>query len=211
MAQKGMRHFSILLFPTLMFMLFAAGCAGFPLPFTEKRAFDLPIESTRTEKNSDCTSLTHLNSVAGAWELQHLKYIRTKDDAEAIPVESLVISLGPGCKDRWRNLAIPDIKTELFGDIQTIADSSKLRELGGVSFTMSDVSTMSGIEASLHLRTQKNGPDHRLVAIYRLEDDKVIHYNYSGTDDVDGKSRRWPIEEFFGALFGTAVKFVPGQ
>lgn len=206
MAQKGLRHLSIFLL-----LLIGTGCAGFPLPFTEKRAFDFPIESSRTAKNSDCTTLENLNAIASAWEQQHLKYIRTKDDSDAIPVESLIGSLGEECKTRWNRLGVPEIKTELFGDIQTIADSSKLRELGGVSFTMSDVSTMSGIEASLHLRTQKNGPDHRLVAIYRLEDDKVIHYNYSGTDDVDGKSRRWPIEEFFGALFGTAVKFVPGQ
>lgn len=203
MAQKGMRLTAILC------LVLLTGCAGFGLPFTERRAFDFPIESSRSERNSDCTTLTHLNAVSAAWEQQHLKYIRTKDETDAIPVESLIISLGEGCKERWRNLAIPDIKTELFGDIQTISDSSKLRELGGVLFTMKDVSTLSGIEATMHIRARSSGPDRRLVAIYRLADDRVIHFNYSGTDNVDGRSRRWPIEEFFGAAFGVGVKAIP--
>lgn len=192
-----------------LLLLIVAGCAGMPLPFTEKRAFDWPIESSRKATNADCTTLERLNTVAAAWEQQHLTYIRTKEDTEAILVHDLVDSLGPECAKRFNRLPIPDIKTELFGDIQTIADSSKLRELGGVAFTYGDVSSHSGIELSLHLRTHRKGPDHRLVAIYRLKDNRVIHYNYSGTDNVDGKSRRWPIEDFFGALFGTAAKATP--
>lgn len=194
------------MFALIMFSILFLGCAGFPLPFTEYRALDMRVESERIATNVDCTSLTHLNSVAAAWEGQHLKYIRSQDDTTAIDVQLLVSSLGEKCRARFKTLSIPDIKNELFGDIQTIADSSKLRELGGVSFDYEDVSTRSGIEVSLHLRQHSRGPSHRLVAIYRLADNKVIHYNYSGTNNVDSKRRRWPIDEFFRALVGTGMK-----
>jgi len=204
MSWKRITH--LVLFVAL---LFSTACGGFPLPFTERRAFNLPIESSRSATNSDCTTLEHLNAVASAWEQQHLKFIRSRDRNEAIPVESLIKSLGEGCQERWENLGIPRIKNELFGDLQTVNDSAKLRELGGVLFRFGDVSTMSGIEYSLHLRTHKSGPDRLVVAIFSLEDNRVIHYNYSGTNNVNGKSRRWPIDEFLGTVFGIGTRLIP--
>jgi len=164
------------------------------------------VESNRDETNSTCTDLITLNVVADALEAQHLAYIRTKDDELAIKSGNLEASLGPKCQTRFRKLSLPQIKTELFGDIQTISDSSKLRELGGLLFEYQDVATKSGIHLSLHLSHATKGPERRMVAIYRLEDGTVIHYNYSGTNNVDRKSRSWPIREFFGAMIGAGVQ-----
>jgi hypothetical protein len=96
----------------------------------------------------------------------------------------------------------------LFGDIQTIRDSKKLRELGGFAFEFRNVVNHSGIEPTFHLRRKTEGPKRRLVAIYKLSNGKVIHFNYSGTDNVDIKSRFWPIQEFFGLIVKGGTKAV---
>jgi len=149
-----------------------------------------------------------LNIVANALEARHLAYLRTKDADIAISAEELESSLGEKCKVRFVKLSTPEIKTELFGDIQTIKDSDKLRELGGLAFEFQDVLTRSGIHFSLHLGHATKGPKRRMVAIYSLENDKVIHYNYSGTNNVDRKSRSWPVREFFGAMVGIGMKAI---
>ncbi len=191
---------------TLVILIMGSACAGVGLPFTDYRLGEARIESSRKQTNSTCTDLRTLNVVASALEAHHLAYIRTKDDNLAIKSNDLEASLGESCQNRFVKLTIAQIKTELFGDIQTIQDSSKLRELGGLAFEYRDVSTLSGIHLTLHLAHATSGPKRRLVAIYRLEDDVVIHYNYSGTNNVDQKSRTWPIREFFGAMIGAAVQ-----
>ena len=190
----------------LMILVASSACAGVGLPFTDYRLGRALIESSHKETNSTCTDLETLSSVASHLEAQHLSYIRTKDEELAIRSKALESSLGVTCQTRFVRLSIPQIKTELFGDIQTIQDSAQLRELGGLAFEYQNVSTLSGIYLTLHLGHATSGPKRRLVAIYRLEDDVIIHYGYSGTNNVDRKSRSWPIREFFGAMVGVAVQ-----
>jgi hypothetical protein len=185
-----------------------SGCAGLPLPFTEFRLGEFLIESDRKETNSTCTDLATLNSASVTLETQHLIYLQTSDPANAITVTEVKSVLGEACQTRFTRLSTPQIKTELFGDIQTISDSSKLRELGGISFAFRNTVSRSGIEPTFHLRKRTEGPKRRLVAIYTLSDGKVIHFNYSGTDNVDTKSRFWPIREFFGIAIKGGTKAI---
>ncbi len=184
------------------------GCAGIPVAFTDYRIMDWPVESSRREINSGCIGLPQLNVVANLLEEQHLRYLQTRNDEDALDAADILVSLGDECGSRFSKLSTPQIKTELFGDIQTIADSNKLRELGGLAFDYKNVATLSGIEISLHMNQADSGPFHRIVAIYRLADKKVIHYNYSGTDNVDKKSRSWPIDAFFAAIIGVGLKAI---
>lgn len=190
-------------------LLATVGCAGFRVPFTEYRAMDWRVESGHTAVNSKCTDMDQLNAVAAFLEEKHLKFIQSRDDSEAIVIDDLLASLGERCRPRFTKLSVPQIKNELFGDIQTIADSSKLRELGGVAFDYEDTGARTGIELTLHLRSHEQGPRRRMVAIFRLADNRVIHYNYSGTNNVDRETRRWPIDEFFSAVLGAGAKLVP--
>ena len=185
-----------------------SGCAGLPLPFTEFRLGEFLIESDRKQVNSTCTDLDTLNSASLALETQHLIYLQTSDLVHAITVANVKSALGEACQTRFTRLSTPQIKTELFGDIQTISDSSKLRELGGIAFTFRNTVSRSGIEPTFHLRKRTEGPKRRLVAIYTLDDGKVLHFNYSGTDNVDTKSRFWPIREFFGIAIKSGTKAV---
>ena len=177
-----------------------SGCAGLGLPFTDYRLGEFLIESNRKEKNSTCTDLGTLNKATVGLETQHLTYLQTQDDTDAVTADQVKAALGEECQTRFTRLSTPQIKTELFGDIQTISDSSKLRELGGIAFEFQNTVNHSGIEPTLHLRRRTEGPQRRLVAIYKLNDGKVIHFNYSGTDNVDTKSRFWPIQEFFSLV-----------
>ena len=119
-------------------------------------------------------------------------------------------SLGEACRNGITRLSTPQIKNELFGDIQTISDSSKLRELGGLAFEFRGTVMHSGVEITLHLQRRTEGPKRRMVAIYRLSDGKVIHFNYSGTDNVDRYTRFWPIREFFGLAIKGGTKALTG-
>jgi hypothetical protein len=197
------------LISTILLTLAATSCAGIPLPFTDARLANWPIESKRVQVNSTCIEIIQLTIIADAWEAKHLHYIQTRDDSEAIHVEELISSLGKACKAKIDRLNVSEVKQELFGDIQTISDSSKLRELGGIAFRYSNVSTKSGIEPSLHLRGQSQGPNRRLVAVFKLADGRVLHYNYSGSDNVDQKTRRWPVQEFFGLVAGAGMRMIP--
>jgi hypothetical protein len=49
-----------------------------------------------------------------------------------------------------------------------------------------------------------------MVAIYRLSDGKILHFNYSGTDNVDTYTRFWPIREFFGIALKGGTKAATG-
>lgn len=193
--------------PVVILMLSAliSGCAGLGLPFTDYRLGDFPVEVSRKETNSSCINLSVLNAAALDLETRYLNYITSKDEKNSIPVDAFLIALGEDCAKRFEHLSVPQIKNELFGDIQTIRDSEKLRELGGYAFDYGDVSTIGGFEPSLHIRKSSNGPDHRMVAIYSLEDGHIIHFNYSGKDDVDRKSRTWPIDAILGIVVDIGV------
>ena len=186
--------------------LVLAGCAGVPLPFTDYRLANWLVEIKRQEVNSTCIDLAALNSIALDLKAQHLVYLRSHDEASAIVASDLVAAFGEECQTGFTNLSVPEIKTELFGDIQTISDSSKLRELGGLAFKYGNVATKGGVELSFHMNKASTGPARRLVAIYRLEDGKVIHFNYAGTDNVDKKTRTWPLDEIFGIAVRAASK-----
>jgi hypothetical protein len=191
---------------TLVMVAAVSGCAGFKVPFTQYRAMNWQTEINRHEVNSTCTDLDTMNMVATELEGRHLAYLRSKEDADAMDKEFFLSALGDKCSSRYNSLSIPQIKTELFGDIQTISDSGQLRELGGLAFDYARVRTKGGIEITLHIRKASKGPNHRMVAIYRLADGKIIHFNYSGTDNVDTKARAWPLDQFFNAAFSAATK-----
>jgi hypothetical protein len=192
----------------LVMVAAVSGCAGFRVPFTQYRAANWQTEINRGEINSTCTDLDTIHIIADELEGRHLVYLRSRDDADALDAEFFQAAFGEKCSPRYRSLSVPEIKHELFGDIQTIADSGKLRELGGLAFEYANVRTKGGIEITLHIRKRTKGPKVRMVAIYRKSDGKVIHYNYSGTDNVDTKSRAWPLDQFFNAAFSAATKVV---
>ncbi len=194
-------------FLSLMIPLLAAasGCAGFKVPGTSFRAMDWRVESSLHSRNSTCTNLEQLNVVSSLLEEKHLNFIRSRDEKDAIKVEDILSSLGPKCKERFTKLTVPEIKTVLFGGVTIIERASDLARLGGISFEYENVSTETGIELSLHLRSHQTGPRRRLVAVYKLENERVIHFNSSGTNNVDNETRRWPIDQFFGILLGTGI------
>ena len=198
----------ILLVMILAFV--TTGCAGIPLPLTDFRLGQFLVESDRKEINNSCTDLQNLNTVATALETQHLVYLESGDVTNALTVNAVKDALGSSCQGGITRLSTPQIKTELFGDVQTISDSSKLRELGGIAFEFRSTVTNSGIEVTLHLQRRSEGPRRRLVAIYSLSDGRVIHFNYSGVDNVDLYSRFWPIREFFGLAVKGGTKAATG-
>lgn len=193
----------------LLFLVFLLpGCAGMPLPFTDHRLMNFPVETSRKDTNSGCIDLQTLLEVSARLENQHLSFLRSHDPASALTRDSFSEFLGKNCQDRVVSLSTSQIKNELFGDLQSIKDSSKLQLLGGVLFEYRNVYEMGAIEPSLHVQRTQHGPRFRLVAIYRLEDGKVIHYNFAGTTDAARKSRSWPLDDFFGAAVGLAGKAV---
>jgi len=201
-----MRNLLTKLLLAFTFLLFL-GCAGFRIPGSQVRILDLRVESERVAVNSGCVSLKDLNSLATRLEEQHLRFVRTKDEEEALKADTSVFQLGKGCWDSVSQLSVGEIKQELFGDLQVVPNPDRLRDLGGMEFRFQDVSTQTGIEPSLHIRKRKRGPERRMVLVYKLENQKVIHFNYSGTNDVDAHTRRWPIREVFNILLdvGTAA------
>ena len=184
------------------------GCMGIGLPFTDYRLMDWPVDISRQEVNSTCTDIRTLTTVAKELEARHLAYIRSKDAADAMEADVVLHSLGDECLPLFTSLDNGQIKTELFGDVSIISDPDKLQELGGYLFVFSDTRTEGGLEITLHLDKASTGPDRKMVAIYSLATGKVIHFNYSGTDNVDTKSRGWPLDEFFGVAVGAAGKLV---
>jgi hypothetical protein len=162
----------------------------------------IPIQSSTISRNNDCIDLETFNQITDALKIQHLEYIQTKEDGDAINIEEFINAFGETCKERFNSLKTSEIKTELFGDIQTIFNSMKLREYGGVSFDHRATQTLSSLELSLHLRHSTTGSDRVITVIYELADGKIVHYNDSGTDKINRKVRRWPFRE----LFGLAVK-----
>lgn len=192
----------------LVLAFLPVGCMGIPIPLTNFRLLEFPVEIDRNEINSTCTSLNNVRDTAHELERRHLMFLNSHDIKDAIDINIFVHALGDGCHTRYQSLDTGQIKMELFGDINVIDNPGKLRELGGYSFTYGDVITIGGLELTLHLDKWSKGPNRKMVAIYSLADGKVIHFNYSGTDNIDTKSRGWPLDEFFGVVVGAAGKAV---
>lgn len=201
---------NLLLLLTLTSLL-TTSCAGFRIPGSQVRILDLRVESARVAVNSECIDLQDLNALALRLEEQHLRFIRTKDENEALNADDSIFQLGKDCWDSVSRLDVRDIKQELFGDLQVIPNPERLRNLGGMEFRFQDVSTRTGIEPSLHVRKHQMGPEKRMVLVYKLEDQKVIHFNYSGNDDVDTRTRRWPIREVFNILLDVGTEVGSGM
>ena len=121
----------------LILIVFVTGCAGIPMPFTDARLGAWPIESSRKDENATCIDLPTLQIVGDHLEQVHLTYLR--NEGAALEMEHLLSALGEKCRIRFSRLSLPQIKTELYGDIQTIEHSSKLRESGGVEFLYKNV------------------------------------------------------------------------
>jgi len=192
----------------LLVTFLLGGCMGIPLPFTDYRLMRMPVNISSKSTNDTCTDLNTLTTTAHELEGRYLTYIRSMDDKDAINADFFLHSLGDDCQSRMARLDTSQIKNELFGDINVIPDPDKLRELGGYSFVYEKLKTRGGVEITLHMNKASKGPARRMVAIYRLADGKIIHFNYSGTDNIDTKSRGWPLDQFFGVAIGAAGKAI---
>lgn len=188
--------------------LIQVGCIGIGIPWTSYRLMDWPVDISRHEINSTCTDIHSLTAAAKELEERHLAYLRSTNPKDAMSEDVVLNSLGEKCLPLFTRLDIGQIKTELFGDVSIIGDPDKLQQLGGYLFVFSDTRTEGGLEITLHLDKASSGPNRRMVAVYVLATGKVIHFNYSGTDNVDEKSRGWPLDEFFGVAVGAAGKMV---
>ena len=192
----------------LVLLLSITGCMGIGIPFTDHRFLNIPVDISRHETNTTCTGIENLTVIAKELEARHLKYIQSKDPSGAMDIDLVTHSLGEECTQRFTRLDIGQIKTELFGDVNIIPDPDRLSLLGGYVFLFSNTLTRGGLEITLHLDRASTGPERKMVAVYELATGKVIHFNYSGTDNVDTKSRSWPLDQFFGLAVGAAGKAV---
>jgi hypothetical protein len=188
----------------LLFIFLLPACAGVPLPYTEHRLGNLPVEVSRKEVNTNCIDLKDFTNVSVAMEAQHLKFLRSGDLQDAISKEDFEKAVGDKCHARLADLTTAQVKTEMFGDLQVIPNAERLLLLGGVSFFFEDTSTSGGLEPTMHIRTMRHGPKERMVIIYRLEDGKVIHFVHSGTSDDTETKRVWALKEVFGTALSTA-------
>lgn len=187
------------------------GCAGFTVPFTDHRAARWMFESGHDTLNSDCIEMSHLRAVAGYLERRHLGFLNSKNEQDALDVHEFKTVLGAACEPVIVSLTTNQLQTELFGTAQNIPHPEKLRELGGLLFEYEDVTTDSGLRLTFHLEQEYKGPKRRLVAIYRLMDGKIIHYQYAGKDNVDQRKISWPVVEFFGFMMKEGAESVGTQ
>lgn len=180
-------------------------CAGIPVPFTHYRLLHAPIETDRDEVNSGCLATEALIESAENLEKRHLSYLQSQNQHVAVTKTEFIKSLGTVCSSGIVKLTTAEIKIELDGS-QYAENSENLRELGGLLFEYENVATDTEIELSGHFNGIKRGHKLRLVAIYRLTDEKVLHYNFSGQPKVDKKHRTWPIDQFLWTTIRIAIK-----
>lgn len=183
-------------------------CAGVPLPFVNYRLGHFPKETDRDELHTDCTDLTTLNDSAELLKLRHLDFVRSGKEEDAIKIQK-VRDVLRNCNQYVEDLTVPQIKQELYGDVQIVNESEDLRLYGGIAFDYKDVVTLTEVGPLLHVKQRFIGPERRIVAIYRLDDGIVVHYNVSGPNDLGRIRTRWPIDEFFGfaiRTIGDAIK-----
>jgi hypothetical protein len=147
--------------------------------------------------NSDCIEKQQLRAIAIFLEQRHLEFLRSRNEQEALDVKEFKESLGSSCSLVIVGLTTSQIQTELFGTSSVIPNPEKLRELGGMLFEYQDIRADAGVRPTLHLEKEYTGPNRRLVAVYKLTDGKVIHFQYSGVDNINRRSLHWPVMEFF--------------
>ena len=184
------------------------GCAGLNVPFTKIELMEWEIEFNRDQVNTKCISIETLHEAAQSLETQYLTYMKTLNPTDSINIDNFKTALGDKCTPLLIKLSTPQIKTELYGDIEIIKDADILQYLGGFSFDFVDISTIGGMEPTFHIKQKSKGPKHRLVAIYSLQTGAVVHFNYSGTNDVDLKSRVWVLDEVIKQIIDTGSKVV---
>jgi len=182
----------------LLALISLCSCAGFRVPFTEHHTMRWMFESGHDTLNSDCIEMSQLRAVAGYLNNRHIGFLNSKNERSALDVAEFKASIGSKCDPVLVGLTTGQIQTELFGTSQNIPNPEKLRELGGLLFEYQDITTDSGLRTTLHLEQEWKGPERRLVAIYRLVDGKIIHFQASGKDNVDRRKIQWPVTEFFG-------------
>jgi len=183
--------------------LLTIGCAGVKIPFTEHRTLRYLIQSSRKEINSKCLPLEEFSNAAVSLDSLYLDHRKKK---EIFLKEQFLVIIGEGCSKRLVQLSTGEIKSELYGDLQSVEDPEILKSLGGMALYYQDVVVHSGVRATLHLESNASGPKRRLVIIYKLDTNEVIHFNYTGTDNIDEKDLYWPLAEFFKEVFGNLGK-----
>ena len=187
----------------LMLCLLTTACAGAKIPFTEHRAFRYLIQSSRKEINSKCLSLEEFSKAATTLDSLHLNH---RKNQEIFLKEQFLVVIGEGCSKRLVQLTPGEIKNELYGDLQQINDPEVLKSLGGMVLYYEDVVVHSGVRPTFHLESNHSGPKRKLVIVYKLDTNEVIHFGYTGTDNVDEKDLYWPMAEFFKELFSNLGK-----
>lgn len=188
-----------------LFCLLTVSCAGAKIPFTDARVSRFLIQTSRKEINSKCLTREELSKTAEILETLHLNH---RKDQSVFLKDQFLVTLGEECSKRLIQLTTGEIKTELYGDLQSIKDPESLKSLGGMVLYYEDVVVHSGIRATLHLERNHSGPKRRLVIIYNLDTNEIVHYNYTGTDNVDEKDLDFPITEFLSEIFKNLGKLV---
>lgn len=191
-----MRHL-LIAFATLFLL---SGCAGTTLPFSgsDHRYLRKMIQTSHDETNTDCISFGTFREAALYLEAAHVKFLASHDPSAQLTRLDVETALGAPCQERVKGLTTDEVKFQLFGGLQTIPNAERLQHLGGIFFAFEDTTKDSGLRPTLHLEQVQQGPLRGVVAIYDLETGRVIHYNYTGTDNVDRRTLDWPLVEFFG-------------
>jgi hypothetical protein len=163
------------------------------------------ITTSHDEHNTDCIDLPEIRQLSKTLEDQHVHFLGTRSDSDALTRSQIQTALGKHCESQAKSLTTDEIRFWLFGDLQNIPSPDRLQYLGGILFEYEDTITDSGLRPTLHLEQVETGPVRGMVAIYSLENGRVLHYIAFGTDNVDKRTLEWPLLEFFGFLAKGAV------
>lgn len=183
-------------------LLLLVGCAGMKVPFSdsEERHLRKMIKTSDHETNTDCIGFQAFQAVARRLESQHVHFLGSKNVSDSLTRGWVVSSLGDTCTDRIKGLTTDEVRFQLFGGLQTIPNPERLQYLGGILFEYEQTLVFSGLRPTFHLEQNSSGPLRGLVAIYNLETGQVLHFVYSGTDNVDKRELTWPLLEFLGLV-----------
>lgn len=198
-----MRSKLLVMFTTLLFL---SGCAGMSVPFKEERFARKMIQTSHDEKNTDCITLSDFKSVSEALEAQHVRFLASEDSSQALTKDAVEAGLGHDCRKRVKSLTTDEVRLALFGNLNDIPNADRLQLLGGILFEFEDTTTDSGVRPTFHIEQIQRGPERALVVVYTLEDGKVLHLNYSGTDNVDKRTLNWIVAKFFGDVAKSTAK-----
>ncbi len=189
----------------ILICLLTVSCAGVRIPFTHTTAPRFLIQTSRKEVNSKCLSLDKFAEAANTLQILHIQQRKNK---ETFTKEQFLVLLGEECSKRLIQLTTGEIKTELYGDLQSVKDPEILQSLGGMALYYEDVVVHSGIRATLHLERNHSGPKRRLVIIYNLDTNEIVHFNFTGTDNVDEKDLDFPLAEFITEILKNLGKMI---